>query len=491
MGPETLGETYKGYKARTTEFLDWLSSSAVDLGYQYERSRRASSTSFMDHAITTREVIKQARFLVRKHATGIKVPVCIQNSLYEAIEARKLCKSWYESYASHEEGFKESNSRHSWFIDILEETFGSYCPSLKSHRLLTRRRKAENRRKTRKERSQLFRKVQETTSSLQLVRQRFQNIHVEETDRQPSTDVEGLEETVKSALVLSESKSDDIPKEDIRNMADISFWLGGKLDRMAASITTDVALELIAKDEIELVQNIMNINPPKLHREEIMKNSYHYIYFEMFFLNSEIDGPTPEESEDLINYQTFQSLWYASSHFVIPSTSLPSTTKYRERNYRGNVSEKSKAEDEFLMKFFHELSAKIHTNKHTVYPKLDQKPPFPFGVEDRIIRCLQDIIGTKTVTTAAVFAARILLDIHEILGPKVVESYRDVRQRAAIIKRRLKIEWDGLDVTSQENPCCGNRRASQCALKTVLRAEIKHNPMIHWKLFCMTMVQKK
>lgn len=433
MTPETESKKHQEYKLKTARVVTWLSSTSLLLGYQ-----QTTSSLLSNHGISTKEMIDQSVYIANScHGIGLTVPINIQHSLKEAIEARKLCKAFHESRPSLDDALKKSAYRHSYFLEVLETMFLHLLP--------------------------FFAKVpaanQTTRTSPALARfpKELQQLEFENAFT-PSAKTERTEKFSESGFDASDNigsfevdRNSKIPFMGwcfFKEQAQIRQYLRttwehcaqGRLNKMEASVITDVALELVGKDETQLVQSIMKSNPLTLDQNKIAQNSYLYIYEAIFFLNKDTDGPTPEQAEEIIHYKTFQTLWYATSVYNESTYQFtPGTRRYREDKYRGTFSEKTTAEDELIIKLFHELAMKRESQASWAPP--GPKYKYLYGVEDRITRYLQAVLFSKELTFEAVFAVRILLDIIEVLGPKAPESYREVRHKAAIAKLALEIQW--------------------------------------------------
>ena len=136
MLPDLLRDTYKQYKADTTEFLTWLVNSttaglattSVETKSKGPRlkgkARKAAKTDTTPKtfSIGVKQILQLAQGVVETSKDIPKVPRRMLRLLQKTITLRKRCALWYDSEAATGARQQESLQGHAHFIDILEKT---------------------------------------------------------------------------------------------------------------------------------------------------------------------------------------------------------------------------------------------------------------------------------------------------------------------------------------------------------------------------------
>ena len=136
MVPGFLYDSYKRYKAGTTNFLTWLVENAPSSSRPAEQTmleakakgprlkgkeRRAAKESFTarTYIVAISRIVPLAQGLVKNVKEPVKVPRSVIRILQRTIAARKECAVWFEVKAKEEKALSESVKRHSYFVSVL------------------------------------------------------------------------------------------------------------------------------------------------------------------------------------------------------------------------------------------------------------------------------------------------------------------------------------------------------------------------------------
>lgn len=136
MVPGFLYDSYKRYKAGTTNFLAWLVKNAPSSTRLAEqpisesnpkgprlkgKERRAAKKELTaeTHIVATSRIVPLAQGLVRNAKKPVKVPRSVIGILRRTIAARNECAVWFEAQAKRETSSSESVNRHAYFVGML------------------------------------------------------------------------------------------------------------------------------------------------------------------------------------------------------------------------------------------------------------------------------------------------------------------------------------------------------------------------------------
>ncbi|CZR50271.1 uncharacterized protein PAC_00143 [Phialocephala subalpina] len=294
MLPDNLASSYDRYKKDTNTFVAWLHANALSCGYTapiniivepvYEddnaqpgpgclkgKARKEAQVAAMfllkqpkpepkipkepKHVLPTIQLVKQAKAIAAS-PKNIKVPIIIQRLLHQAIGARKRCTNWFTNMlAKNEERAEEldkSNHTHENFIKVLEMTYDILEPCFEMP-------------KQQPARAAMVADVDDDGNE---VINRFEILEMEDIDEAaydslPSVTPQSNPKVGKLELEIDVDA--DLPfmafcfYEDLHRMRNflIGTWFQvreGKLNYMAAALTTNVGMELVRKAEQELVR---------------------------------------------------------------------------------------------------------------------------------------------------------------------------------------------------------------------------------------------
>lgn len=522
MATQTLGETYLRYKSDTTDSVTWISNTAIIYGYQLPDSNTTAPDRYI---ITCKELKKQAKFLVQRSVSGLSVPVNIQTSLYGAIEARKLCSTWYLKNAGKGKETQESNSNHASFTRILEDIFRMLLPFFEVAPVSNKKK----RKGTGKSDAEA---VPDVNPQLKALRNRFQLVSIEEDDITELADPEpATEEKIEKPSI---SKSDTKQKYEMENQSDgcifriycflrdaktlrnylESLWKEvnqGKLHASAASVVTNVILETLKQEETNLITHLKAESDFKdVVQDPTRRNDVYLHVLDQVFPGSSrgTNEEVLENAEDTVYYSTFRTMQYFAEILSTRNASLepdpefnkqPKKRNLRPGEYWKRASPKLEAEDSLLCQLIHGAWFKYMDDEHqAIYSYAQHAGWFskagPWNlhctIEDSIDRTLGTLIfrkNEKLIHFAMVFGARITIDIHNILGENTSDTYRQLRIRAAIVKRSLGASWveGGPSTTISFPDCCESSEIQKWDVTDTVRCKVAQNSMVHWKNECI------
>lgn len=143
MTPDWFSGTYKCYKADTNAFVSWLTTAAIECGYDLNNppnphSSKPAGTAKKEKSkarsvvkVSGRQLLEQAKHVV---GSGSRVPVPseVVNAAKRTVEARRKCAAWYAAtFAGIKSATLDAQNRgHRHFVttllkilDILEPNF--------------------------------------------------------------------------------------------------------------------------------------------------------------------------------------------------------------------------------------------------------------------------------------------------------------------------------------------------------------------------------
>jgi hypothetical protein len=304
MLPDNLSGSYKAYKSNTNAFVTWLSRTALACGYKFprpnadidpappaEKTSGAPSTRLKGNArkeakaaaskpapaaatgskqiVSTSDLLAQAKHIANYKKPPVKVPFGIQYVLRQSIKARQRCADWFQKAItddnSSEHQHSGANASHQHFIGILQLAADILRPCFDSS-------SASNANASRRDST----KLPAEQNSQNSLNNRFDSLEIEDIDEHEL-------HLMATAALDSTSTSSRTSKSQSRGVFELGFdirnelpfivfcffedmnkirefltriWkdvAAEKLDSMAASITTNAALELVRKAEEEII----------------------------------------------------------------------------------------------------------------------------------------------------------------------------------------------------------------------------------------------
>ncbi|KAI1126901.1 hypothetical protein F5Y10DRAFT_293264 [Nemania abortiva] len=280
--------TYKQYKEDTESIAGWLARNATRCGYRVADVLPSTSTGRLKG-----KARKQARDAVKAKANSgepakdkpqytinvsdftlmagaiasfkpaVKIPTALDNLFRRAIEARQLFSDWYSQHAQDEH---RSNQRHSYFTNILTNTWEILRPfeQVRTSRASGHRHRHRHRPQT----------GQPDEPSVRLAN-RFSGLHVEtsseqdtapETAAQPDESDYVLENVVPVAIIKSEEDIEDdfflaihsflLDLHELRDSLRYGYWPAyceqGGNELILTALVANTAIQLVRRAEQQL-----------------------------------------------------------------------------------------------------------------------------------------------------------------------------------------------------------------------------------------------
>jgi hypothetical protein len=504
MQSSTLGGTYAAYKASTTDFTTWLTGEAETRGY------RSPNVTSQTTTISCIELLKRVDFIVRDSSAKLSVPIPIQNVLQHAIKARRKCSAWFEAMSDKANAVSQANKQETprdgylHFIEVLEEAFETLTPFFGE----TPKRKRTKAKKFAKQSSSIVNSAPE--NEMGTLSNRFGMLEVEvpqddcNSGSGPSRPVEkvpGNSHTKTEIKIgLEVQKEDDVKFivfcffEDLRELREFlqETWkhaMMNESDISAASVITNVALDLVSKSE----ENII----PLATDDAAGVDSYWHIF--RHIVPDEYGSSPKNGVEDCAKATWIDTIYlciyHALRNYILHSRDPQSSTiipcvRPLGVDYQNclDVFETLDLEsEEWLIKMLHDLWLDGYYDKakeDMTYlgqagwfqkPQPTSSPYRVAPIEDSITRALKLALVTGSIGVTAVFAARIMLDIHKIVGNGGIQLEEKLRHQAAIACSNLQVVWTTehgpvAEVASMAEPCCNaDHRYRQSLLAWILQ----------------------
>jgi hypothetical protein len=234
----------------------------------------------------------------------------------------------------------------------------------------------------------------------------------------------------------------------------------GQLSHMAGSLVVNVALELVLEAEKELVL----MWPELLHRNPYSSMSKFVSSYNGLMGPSKTYNATLRDN-DYMYINTFVSLEKYVSYGAVSVDGqlpwvIPVSNVYSALRVKPPAGQDWIAEDELLSRHLHEIEFKCrYTERHHESLKGHHLP-----VEDAIMSALEWLPTGHGIGIHCVFGARVMLDIHKIMGYQVASGWGEVTQRSATISAALGVTWTNkVDPTTSAKQlvptqCCHQRR---------------------------------
>lgn len=514
MLPDDLSGSYKAYKSDTNAFVTWLSRTALACGYKLPRANvdtgsstrlkgkarkeaKAATTATSNRGstpataskqmISTSDLLAQAKHIANYKKPPVKVPVAIQYVLQQSIKARKRCASWFQKTTTDDNSSDHhrstGNAIHQHFIGILELAANILKPCFDSSPALkTSTSCPDNPR------------CSDKANSKNSLNNRFGSLEIEEINEHElalmvpaaldpsSTASRNSKPQSRGVFELRVDVPDELPFiifcffEDMNKIREFlnRIWENvatENLDYMAASITTNAALELVRKAEEEII-----ILYPEFRTSHTYPTMFRRLFpstqisFSGQIITQLENIPRGPDSEFSF-FSTFISLRnYCSTVQLEPDkgpfcTSLASV--YSAMPTLTPLNAEWETEDRLLAQMFLDLEMKFGINvlksryeqaQHKGWLARDSKTSFrPSSFEDEILTSFDSVLIDGRLNTHVVFNARILLDIHRIIGPQVQAAYENLRLRGAIAEKVLGINWTTQPATKARPAIIQNR----------------------------------
>ncbi|KAF8848910.1 hypothetical protein BDZ45DRAFT_697996 [Acephala macrosclerotiorum] len=541
MIPRNLASSYERYKKDTNTFVAWLHANALSCGYtppgtatnaplgnknlnsaqpassnagrlkgkarkdaakaaSASKSEPTSSSPDECKVIPTVQLLKQAQAVAA--SKKVKVPIIIQRLLQEAIKARKRCTFWFTNVLAKDERKLEdidrNNNSHEYFIKVLEMTYDILKPRFEMPKARMPKTRSES--------------VADGTgkgTSEEDPTNRFESLEVEDIDQSAYDALPSAIPRSKSAtnVELEIDADADLPfvvfcfYEDMHRFRHflVDTWRqvrDEKLSYMTASLITNIAIELIRKEEDALVASFPSLGEPSYVAitskicpvrmfGQVPESSFEQLGETLAAMRKVRDNLSQEQKEepekdspsnppkddiseaDLKTASVDMFLFTSTFHTLEKCRTM---IKIHRRAYIPAVppleavylwapdsrvdTPNWQIEDAVLSKFMVEVEVKIFSEipeeqaqKARKAGLLEPLPSESFvanPILDKFTEELQEACNdrSKPVSMCQVFVARTLLDILMIIKvQKAREVYLDLRQRGANTHAALEITW--------------------------------------------------
>ena len=503
MLPEILASSYIRYKEDTNVFTTWLSKAAVACGYkpaQREQHKQrpaqqqtptttprlkgkarkeakaaaAESKKLSDdfeapqptvkYNITTQELLNQAEAVAKSGKAAVKVPDSVVRIVQRAIGARKRCASWFQKTGILSE--EDSTKTHLHFVATLERALSTLRPDLQPSEIVSPK-KGSN---------------PTTAASAEELKNRFSVLGLEETG--DDLDLAATEAaTDLSVAKKSPTKNCIVEIYELEDQSDIEHafiifcffedlhrvqkciqetwkdYRTSKCDLTVASVTTNLAFNLVRRAEDEL---IANLDPKRYSKPD----SYRALSMTIFYEDSFARGEDPEEklaSNESLRLTPFDDFIYLPTARTLlnfrrmmrleidyPQPMPPFRFNYISRPELLELPETKKAEQEHLLLSQILMDSSLND---LIKPGLKEERGRESPPEDEFSDGLLKLRKEGEVSAWIVFASRVILDINDILGEDVKRGYRELCQAGAAATKTLDFQPEGNELVPGGGLC--------------------------------------
>ncbi|KAF2146868.1 uncharacterized protein K452DRAFT_242024, partial [Aplosporella prunicola CBS 121167] len=442
MLPDFLASSYQQYKNDTNAIASWLATTAKDCGYSglaemapeggagsgrpkgKARKKKKKPTSgpagSSPYTISIKDFTDLAEYIVgTEHPAARTVPPNIIDVLSRTICIRKSFADQLSPNLSSNFRDTESEKRHSHFVDVLQRVKSILSPHMSSSE-------------------------ESTSASTDKFTNAFSGLHIEEPSEsflqapdmppspktEPEYSAETPQDTGEAYMALYLLLQDYSKLRTIISKA----WAGyktGRYDLVAASITTNTALDFAQRLEAEV-------------KDQFEKHGGIDRMLQVFYLvqceQHGQDSQFRERRKDDMNFKMYDAadtILFSTYLFlnafldVIGSGYIPVYKPghygiYHPSSDRNEKSSRQKFQEDkiILMELLPEF-ALVCMNTNTI------------PAQDELTRGLRVLFKTRKMSFAVVFAAQIFLDIHYMLRDDVVRGFKDLQQTAQLIQGSL------------------------------------------------------
>jgi hypothetical protein len=259
MLPDFLYGSYRRYKSDTDQLIQWLVESAITLGYEpkveaeqpipkkkgKKKKKTATTSAPRKHKISSRDFLIIAKTISE---SAIVVPPTVLQFAKRAAACRKRCAKWFMGQSEHE----VNNQMHQYFISVIENVVGILEHGAEKS--------------TSTEVPELS-----TKADINQLNNIFEHLELEDPTEVETSPAKSPTSTRPATYELneeSESTSNTFPEElfaayllfeDMHLMRDFlkQTWLEyktGRTDLIAASITTNTAIDLIRQSTDDFLE---------------------------------------------------------------------------------------------------------------------------------------------------------------------------------------------------------------------------------------------
>jgi hypothetical protein len=439
--PDFLFDSHKRYKADTNQVAVWLAETAQKYGYtlmstspvptgsgrpkgkarkqEKNATGKTSSSAVAQYKVTTQELVAMAQVIANQRPS-VKTPSVITTLLRSAIALRKRCSQWFSEQAGHQ---ATKNQTHSHFVTVLEKILGLIQPTDpdQEHSVATS-----------------FNLV--TDPQIDTLNNIFDVLNIEESEM-AEIESTSANRDITGTVAASPRRRYDVESDDeevyfalycffddlnrLREYLQILWgdYRNGEEDLVSASVTTNMAFQLVKQAEEELISTL-----PKL-------KSYTEISGVFYFLMCHLRGQDPEyrqEHDDVVNPAMldvaewlYMPVASAIGSFcnVIQNNHVPVLKPghfgiYDPTTDRTKLSPRQRIREDriVLLESFPEFFVAGKLRSH-------QKLPVP----DELTNGLVSTFSTKEAPLWVIYACQVFLDIHHTLRADVSRALSDLR----------------------------------------------------------------
>ena len=482
MLPSFLVGSYRRYKEDTDVFIRWLSKTAAACSQsssalppkQIPKPLQTSSTKVagarrkvkvqsskgsaplatttpLKHAMSVKDLLQQAETVAAAEKKVTKMPGSIQKAIERAISARQRCASWFRKIGLEKD---LSTEGHLYFINALEKALRMLCPIPDGEPIKPA--------------------AKSTTESVGLPESlsdhftnRFELLSVKDTE--DILEATGPQIGVHSANnKANQSKARDVYELEVEPSTEYAFavfcffedmhrvqnqlkeiwnlYKIGSCDLVTASMTTNAAIRLVRNAEEEVEGSKM----AKLSSW----HPYQDICVEIFFYDAVMRGMDVQETlksrdelqispfDDFIYLPTFrilrkfQDVYSQVAQIEYPQPILPVRMSYAQRPELlalPNI-QKWEQEDQILTQYLLDLGLEGPMLK--ALREKGHEPWISKLVDDEITSGLKTARAGK-ISAWTVLAARVFLDIQEVIGDRSKYAYDQLLSTASTAIKTL------------------------------------------------------
>ncbi|KAB8294266.1 hypothetical protein EYC80_009693 [Monilinia laxa] len=424
-----------------------------------KKAKVSTSTQVLEKTVvimSTRDLVEQAKVIAEHKKTAVVFPSVIHRVAERAIHARRRFLKWFQNAQSEDE---EVNASHEHFIGVLETILDILTPCYESG-------KKENGK---------FGGEFKVKENLDFATNIFEMLDVEDI---ADEDLNAPELIPRRAKVIPKSTPLETYELDTDLEIDVPFisfcffedlhriqefvketWKShatGDLDICTAYLLTDYAVSIVEQEENRILKSLPAHH---VHADSTMLGIVDNIYFPtMKHFQAPKEANDAADLENFLYYPVYQIINKTMHALqdcepidfppIVPPLSLSLFSKVIEGQSNTDCIQE---DDVKLTQFLLELA--IH-EKFQSYGGF-KTPPNEF--EDTITHSLRLFINNKvpgkSMSTAMVFGAALLLDIWRILGDKVGDSYEKLLLKSSMIKGKTRYTSPGTmeyDCTRQD-----------------------------------------
>ena len=421
------------------------------------------------YELTTKNLIEQAEAVGKSGKSNIRMPEDVLRVARRAINARKRCSNWFKETESKD---KVSTEGHAHFIGVLEQALSILKPCYNDEPLMSSGHQPSAKKAEATQAQKRARTFDEDLNN------RFRMLQIEDTDNDvettaPEVTLQSKNGPKKPQLrPLEESEVWELVDEfsielgfivfcffeDLHRIQDLlkETWREykeGRLDLMTCAMTTNFAFDLVRRAE----EDVISQAPGLLGKPR----SYEDISALIFYVDSLKQGKVLNQAqyfEDQLKITPFDEFVYLSTARILikfeqlsaMKIAYPQPVPSVQMSYvsRPDLLElpqvkKWEDEDEFLSQLLMEMSLNDDISKAMMELIKTRKAP----AQDELSKGFYNLRREGEVSTWIVFAARVLLDIRDIMGKDISRGYREQVKAGCAAYKTLDLTVEGNNLT--------------------------------------------